>query len=177
MYRSRLDGIEQHTTGALHGMGSNPPLLFCQKERHPVGVAFFWYCFDTIDVGADGGRWRDLIYIFLPSGGEKLWCGRRQDRRYSCTSILAFRLQSYGPQPESEGFSHGLKKCPPDTFLPSLRSGRPFKSPSPISKESPPRKGGLSLLLLVYTLDIIFRSLKTINKPSKYQTFRSQVST
>jgi len=25
-------------------------------------------------------------------------------------------------------FSHGLKKCPPDTFLPSLRSGRPFKS-------------------------------------------------
>ena len=26
------------------------------------------------------------------------------------------------------GFSHGLKKCPPDTFLPSLRSSRPFES-------------------------------------------------
>ena len=29
---------------------------------------------------------------------------------------------------EIHGLSHGLKKCPPDTFLPSLRSGRPFKS-------------------------------------------------
>ena len=37
--------------------------------------------------------------------------------------------RSYGPRPDIEGFSHGLKKCPPDTFLPSLRSGRPFKSP------------------------------------------------
>ena len=137
LYRSRRTGIEKYTTGALHGMGSKSPLLFCQKERHPVGVAFFWYCFDTIDVAFGGRRWRDLIYIFLPSGGEKLWSGRRQDRRYSCTSILAFRLQSYGPQPESEGFSHGLKKCPPDTFLPSLRSGRPFKSPPSAKKVHP----------------------------------------
>ena len=29
---------------------------------------------------------------------------------------------------KSEGLSHRLKKCPPDTFLPSLRSGRPFES-------------------------------------------------
>ena len=37
---------------------------------------------------------------------------------------------SYGMQPDIHGFSHGLKKCPPDTFLPSLRSGRPFESRS-----------------------------------------------
>ena len=42
--------------------------------------------------------------------------------------LLAFRPQSFRLRPEIEGFSHGLKKCPPDTFLPSLRSGRPFKS-------------------------------------------------
>ena len=30
------------------------------------------------------------------------------------------------------GLSHGLKKCPPDTFLPSLRSGRPFESCLPV---------------------------------------------
>ena len=29
---------------------------------------------------------------------------------------------------EIYGLSHGLNKCPPDTCLPSLRSGRPFKS-------------------------------------------------
>ena len=28
----------------------------------------------------------------------------------------------------SDGLSHGLRKCPLDTFLPSLRSGRPFES-------------------------------------------------
>ena len=57
----------------------------------------------------------------------------------------AFRLQSYEPQPESEGFSHGLKKCPPDTFLPSLRSGRPFKSPIDVKKPDTP-KGGSGFL-------------------------------
>ena len=92
---------------------------------------------------------------------EKLWSGRCRDRRYSIYIILASRLQSSGPQPESEGFSHGLKKCPPDTFLPSLRSGRPFKSPSPISKESPPQRGGLSLLCFLDTIDIMLcKSMK-----------------
>ena len=30
--------------------------------------------------------------------------------------LLDHRSQSYGLRPEIEGFSHGLKKCPPDTF-------------------------------------------------------------
>ncbi len=34
----------------------------------------------------------------------------------------------YRMRPQTKGLSHGLKKCPPDTFLPSLRSGRPFES-------------------------------------------------
>ena len=46
----------------------------------------------------------------------------------SSATHFAFCSHSYRLRPECEGFSHGLKKCPPDTFLPSLRSGRPFKS-------------------------------------------------
>ena len=34
----------------------------------------------------------------------------------------------YGMPSKAQGFSHELKKCPPDTFLPSLRSGRSFES-------------------------------------------------
>ena len=30
---------------------------------------------------------------------------------------------------ETVGFSPGLKKCPPDTFLPRLRRGRPLRIP------------------------------------------------
>ena len=41
---------------------------------------------------------------------------------------MYIRQHSFGMQPDAHGFSHGLKKCPPDTFLPSLRSGRPFES-------------------------------------------------
>ena len=41
-------------------------------------------------------------------------------------------------RPDAHGFSHGLKKCPPDTFLPSLRSGRPFKSTPPIRNKKEP---------------------------------------
>ena len=33
------------------------------------------------------------------------------------------RLRSYGPHSETGGISHGLKKCPPDTFLPAARAG------------------------------------------------------
>ena len=33
-----------------------------------------------------------------------------------------------GVQSFFNGLSHGLRKCPLDTFLPSLRSGRPFES-------------------------------------------------
>ncbi len=43
-------------------------------------------------------------------------------------TIFHFSLQSSGLRPEMKGLSHGLKKCPPDTFLPSIRLGRPFKS-------------------------------------------------
>jgi hypothetical protein len=34
----------------------------------------------------------------------------------------------YGMLSAFPGFFLALKKCPPDTFLPSLRSGRPFES-------------------------------------------------
>ena len=38
------------------------------------------------------------------------------------------RPHPYRMHPPTKGLSHGLKKCPPDTFLPALRSGRPFES-------------------------------------------------
>ena len=51
--------------------------------------------------------------------------------------LLDHRSQSYGLRPLIEGFSHGLRKCPPDTFLPSVPSGRPFKSAPTNKKEHP----------------------------------------
>ena len=43
----------------------------------------------------------------------------------------------YRMRPQIKGLSHGLKKCPPDTFLPALRSGRPFESPGVAKKQIP----------------------------------------
>ena len=54
-----------------------------------------------------------------------------------CGHVLDHRSQSYGLRPLIEGFSHGLRKCPPDTFLPSLCSGRPFKSAPTNKKQTP----------------------------------------
>ena len=42
--------------------------------------------------------------------------------------LYAYPSTSLRMRPDTHGFSHGLKKCPLDTFLPSLRSGRPFES-------------------------------------------------
>ena len=44
-------------------------------------------------------------------------------------------------RPQIKGLSHGLRKCPPDTFLPSLRSGRPFESTLDINKKPDTRMG------------------------------------
>ena len=38
------------------------------------------------------------------------------------------RPHPYRVRPQIKGLSHGLKKCPPDTFSPRLRRGRPFES-------------------------------------------------
>ena len=57
-----------------------------------------------------------------------------QENALSATAAtqIDFRPQSFGLRSEINGFSHGLKKCPPDTFLPSLREGRPFESTIPV---------------------------------------------
>ncbi len=60
-------------------------------------------------------------------------------------SLMHLRPHPYRARSQVHGFSHGLKKCPPDTFLPSLRSGRPFKSLLLRQKEMPPF-GGISFI-------------------------------
>ena len=45
--------------------------------------------------------------------------------------------------------SPAASNCPPDTFLPSLRSGRPFKSPIDVKKPDTPN--GVSGFLKVVT--------------------------
>ena len=42
-----------------------------------------------------------------------------------------------GMRPEARGISHGLKKCPPDTFSPRLCRGRPFDSRTANKKGHP----------------------------------------
>ena len=47
-----------------------------------------------------------------------------------------FRPHPSGMRPEARGISHGLKKCPPDTFSPRRCRGRPFDSlPRQIKKD------------------------------------------
>ena len=59
-------------------------------------------------------------------------------------SIMNLCPHPYRVRSQVHGFSHGLKKCPPDTFLPSLRSGRPFKSTLLHQKRNPIRMDGIS---------------------------------
>ena len=46
----------------------------------------------------------------------------------SGSDTFRFHPHPFGMRLKSEGLSHELRKCPPDTFLPSLRSGRSFES-------------------------------------------------
>ena len=74
-------------------------------------------------------------------------------RRHTCTlnrGIFVFVFESCphpcGMRPRSEGISPGLKKCPPDTFLPSCWSGRPLRFPYGHKKR---RHTNVCLLFLV----------------------------
>ena len=67
-----------------------------------------------------------------------------------------------GMRPNAHGFSHGLKKCPPDTFLPALRPGRPFESHSlPIEK---PPEGGLLIVVSISGYVHLSTSLRDASK-------------
>ena len=56
--------------------------------------------------------------------------------------LLEFYSHPFGKRLKSEGLSHALQNSPPDCFVPSLRSGRPFESYPSIKKEAA-RKGSL----------------------------------
>ena len=53
-------------------------------------------------------------------------CARTNTFLVSC--IFEFDPHPYRMRLKFKGLSHELRKCPPDTFLPSLRSGRSFES-------------------------------------------------
>ena len=68
-----------------------------------------------------------------------VWYSRRRDsksRKENVPAATSFPSGSnfqWDPHPRgmrlpSEGLSHGLTKCPPDTLLPCLWQGRPFES-------------------------------------------------
>ena len=54
-------------------------------------------------------------------------------------SLPPFYSQSCGLRPESLVFSHGLNKCPPDTYFPGLCPDRPFKSRCSAIEKAPLR--------------------------------------
>ena len=58
--------------------------------------------------------------------------------RFSMSNTLRFHSHPYGMRLKSEGLSHGLRKYPPDTFLPCLRQGRPFESRPKYQKRETP---------------------------------------
>ena len=47
---------------------------------------------------------------------------------FSVSYTFKFNPHPYRMRLKSEGLSHELRKCPPDTFLPDLRSGCSFES-------------------------------------------------
>ena len=58
------------------------------------------------------------------------------------TSVFQTAFHSpYGLRSAVWGLSHGLRKCPPDTFLPRLRRGRPFESRQRNQKQDSPQRG------------------------------------
>ena len=59
---------------------------------------------------------------------------------FSESDIFNFHPHPYGMRLKIEGLSHELRKCPPDTSLPSLRSGRSFESHLG-TKNEPPQRG------------------------------------
>ena len=79
--------------------------------------------------------------------------------------IMYIHQHPYGTQPDVHGFSHGLKKCPPDTFLPSLRSGRPFESSAAPPKRRTPKWVSF-FLCLVNTIDAIKNTATNYAHPS-----------
>ena len=60
-------------------------------------------------------------------------------RWVSASNHLKFHPHPSGMRLKFEGLSHELRKCPPDTFLPSLWSGRSFESLRAAKKQIPRR--------------------------------------
>ena len=65
-------------------------------------------------------------------------------------SIMRIRPHPYRVRPDVHGFSHGLNKCPPDTFLPRLWRGRPLRIPAARLKNRTPRWGVLFFVVSVH---------------------------
>ena len=60
---------------------------------------------------------------------ESLWAGQQGFVAFSVAFLrrnIALCPHPYRVRSQGYGFSHGLSKCPPDTYLPSRWSGRPF---------------------------------------------------
>ena len=68
-------------------------------------------------------------------------------RKFQMSSKIALYPHPQGVRLWSNGFSHGLTKCPPDTWLPCLRQGRPLRVPQQCQKE-PALRGWLFLVPL-----------------------------
>ena len=107
-------------------------------------------------------------------GFEYSWCEcsysnmreRPTYQRFSESDTFRFHPHSYGMHLKSEGLSHGLRKCPPDTFLPCLRQGRPFESLSRIKKSECPQ-GHSDFLAMVCNIDTMHPA---IAKGCKFET-------
>jgi len=65
---------------------------------------------------------------FLPLSAEENRGGAGA-LNYIPATIMSLRPQSYGPRSQTHGLSHGLTKCPPDTWLHQCAHWcRPFES-------------------------------------------------
>ena len=93
-------------------------------------------------------RWKDKELPTLLVGGR--FCGilhlecsnpistKKKEARLKYPSATVWHSCQHpsGMLSAAPGFSHGLSNIPPDCYLPSLRSGRPFESHYPLIPEN-----------------------------------------
>ena len=113
-YYSRKNGNVKHKNGECD--------IFCswihcrgRRLRRPSGKTFRFYSafgeFETFSNGTSRAP--------SPTGGTRTAC--------VVSGLTSVHIPG-GMRPEARGISHGLKKCPPDTFSPRRCRGRPFDS-------------------------------------------------
>ena len=88
--------------------------------------------------------------------------------------IMDRRPHPYRVCPSFHGFSPGLKKCPPDTFLPRLRRGRPLRNDPVLARMRDSICIGIREWMPIIVLPPSSRRQATVRRTVAFKSFESQ---